>query len=482
MATLRNDSAAAVLQQLKQALAQRRRHEVDSLIARLLSIDAPLGAQWRGLAEVSRRNGALANTRACLDRLVRQSAGAAQARFERAAVLAQIGDFADARHALAALPAGFPDPATRAHFAGTLALNIGDLEEARTLFRTVLDTRPTSGQTWLSLAEAMRRTDPAEWAPAVLDAQATMRSAPATEQAPFLYALGAAQHALGDHDAAFAAFSGGAEIVRKLRPYDAEADRRSVAQARTLRSIKQRVNLPTDRPIFVFGPPRSGTTLVEQILSSHSAVAGGGEIQLFDILAGEIGGVSAAHFEAARAAPGLDVLAHDYLGLLAARFGASGRVVDKTLNATRYAGLISAILPDAPLVWVRRDPLDNAWSCYRTFFSEGVAWSWDQDSLARHLVLEREMLDFWRDLLGDRLLVVEYEELVGEPHAAITALLAHCGLPPEPAVFTPHKTERAVITASVAQVREPINRKAVGAAEPYRRHLQPFLDAYKGTN
>jgi hypothetical protein len=159
--------------------------------------------------------------------------------------------------------------------------------------------------------------------------------------------------------------------------------------------------------------------------------------------------------------------------------GPAGRIVDKTIDASRYFGLIASALPDAPLIWMRRDPLDCAWSCFRTFFIHGVGWSYDLADIARHFMLEDALLAFWKERLGDRLLVVPYAELIGAPERWTRRLLDHCGLAEEAGAFEPHRTDRVVATASSFQVRRPINRDGLNVAEPYRSHLQPFIAAYR---
>ena len=472
------DTTATLIAAFMDALTAGHRIDVDRVVTRMLQVRAPLGRQWRAIALASSRNGALFNARAAMDAYVAAEGGNSAARFERAAMLAGIGDLMQAADALRALSTTMPDPATRAHFLATLALGRGDMPQAREQFAAAIDARPESGASWLGWTDAQRGTPASDWAPQVVAAAGAM---PATgpDRAAFLFALGAAQDALSDHDAAFAAFDAGAGIIRRLRKYDAAADRAAVHQALDGRfEAAAAGRVPSSRAIFVFGPPRSGTTLVEQILASHSAVSDGGEVGLFDLVVERVGGLSPAHMARCEATIGRDALAEDYLRLVSERFGPTGRIVDKTLTSTRFAGLIAHLLPDAPMVWVRRSPLDTAWSCFRTFFTRGVAWSWNQRDLATHLRLEDMLLDAWQDHLGDRLLVLDYRSLVTDPVRQIERLLAHCGLTSEPAVFEPHKTKRAVSTASVTQVRQPINTRAIGAAEPYRRHLLPFIDAY----
>jgi hypothetical protein len=105
-------------------------------------------------------------------------------------------------------------------------------------------------------------------------------------------------------------------------------------------------------------------------------------------------------------------------------------------------------------------------------------WSCDLEDIAYHFRLEDELLAYWSDILGRRLLVVPYEELASEPEPWIRRILAHCGLPEEPQAFAPHKNARTVTTSSVMQVRRPINREGIGSAEPYREFLEPFVKAY----
>ncbi|WP_186729110.1 sulfotransferase family protein [Sphingomonas panacisoli] len=220
--------------------------------------------------------------------------------------------------------------------------------------------------------------------------------------------------------------------------------------------------------------------MVEHILASHSAVADGGELNIVQHIAVAAGGVSGADIERYVAGGGtMDALAELYLHLLAERMGPTGRIVDKTIDASRCLGLIASALPDAPLIWMQRDPLDCAWSCFRTFFIHGVAWSYDLADIARHFMLEDGLRAFWEDRLGERLLVVPYAELVEAPDVWTRRILDHCGLAEEAAAFAPHQTDRVVATASALQVRRPINRDGLNVAAPYRSHLQPFIDAYR---
>jgi hypothetical protein len=276
--------------------------------------------------------------------------------------------------------------------------------------------------------------------------------------------------------------------MKAAMPYDRQADRASAAEAvegytaeDIAAAIARQPGEPTGRAIFVTGLPRSGTTLVQQILTSHSTVDAGGEIGRLGLLAGEVGGSSYRALERYLSRSGVAGTAQRLWGhLLVERFRTPGRVVDKSLDSSRFLGLAAALLPEAPLVWLTRDPLDRAWSCFRTYFVAGLPWSFDLADMAFHFRLEDALLRRWQEILGDRLLVVPMEALTSEPEPWIRRLLAHCRLAEEPQVFAPHERGGTVTTSSVMQVRRPINRDAIGSAKPYRQFLEPFIEAYYG--
>ena len=197
------------------------------------------------------------------------------------------------------------------------------------------------------------------------------------------------------------------------------------------------------------------------------------------MLAREVGGRSCDAVERYIDEHGAASAARLWQHWLAERFPAPGRVVAKSLVNRRFVGLAATLLPEAPLVWLERDPLDCAWSCFRTRFAGEAPWSYDLEEIAFHFRVEDELRARWQDILGERLLVVPFEGLVSEPEPWIRRILVHCGLPEEPAVFAPHENARPVTTTSALQVRQPINRKGIGVAEPYREFLEPFIAAYQ---
>ncbi|HWI86987.1 MAG TPA: sulfotransferase [Sphingomonas sp.] len=480
-----NPPVAAQIERLRIALAARDRAGTNQAIRDLLEADAPLGGEWKRLAELMRVSGEFGLAHRAMDAFVAAAGRTPQARYAKVVLLTQTGRLREAHDLLESLPDEQMDRVARAYVLGNTALTLGRIEQGRSELEKVVRERPGWGPAWLSLSSAVDLANDPLGDRLLGDRAAAERQAPG-DQARFHYALGKLHHDRAQHQQAFAAFSMGARLLRASLPYSRAGDEKGARAAMSgfpdafIETFNSEQTIATDRPIIVTGLPRSGTTLVEQILTSHSAVADGAETSVAHHVALATGGVSGEAIAKHLTGGGsLEAMAGLYLHLLGERFGPSGRVVDKTIDNSRFLGLIATMLPQAPLIWMRRDPLDSAWSCFRTFFIHGVAWSYSLADIAYHFRLEDELLAFWQRRLGDRLLVVPYAALVDAPEEWTRRLLAHCGLAEEAAVHRFHETERVVATASALQVRRPINRGGIGVAEPYRAYLQPFLDAYR---
>jgi tetratricopeptide (TPR) repeat protein len=475
---------AALMQRMMIALQARRRSEINSIAAELIRRRADLGARWQMIADVLLFNGEVDLARSAAALLRKAAGDSPTARFVEANVLARVGAVDEARALIATVPAGVPDPASHAYALGTMHLALGDREQAVVALDRATAANPASGQAWLARAMTATRTDAADLAERLWQAEGAIARAAPIEQAQYRFALGKVLDDLDEVDAAFDAFCAANALMAPIVRHDPRANEQRARDAASfdaeaIARVQSAVRVRSARPIVVTGSPRSGTTLVESILVSHSQVSNGEELGRFDLIAGEIGGLSRPAFDAWMAQGGApDTLASLYLHLFSQRFGTQGRAVDKTTDASGYLGLLAALLPDAPLIWLRRDPVDRALSCFRHYFVRGAAWSYDLAHIAHHFALEDRLLAHWQRVLGTRLLVIDYETLVSDPAHEIARLLAHCGLPEEPAVFAPQATRRVVTTTSVMQVRDPINTGAVGKSERYRRHLAPFIDSY----
>lgn len=485
-------SAEGFAELFKEALERGHRPTLNRLIRGLLDAAPRLGQRWKTMAAVSRENGELDDAWAAMQLYARDVGDSASVRYELAAVSAQMGFLTRAATLMRDVPDDIPTPAANAYIRGTMLTNLGQFVGAREALRRGVALDPLSGQSWLALA--MVGEVESEDSRAIIAALPAMERAPDLERAAHCFAVGKVCHERGQFTKAFEFFDRGAKLVARQRPYRAADDEASALEAMqgwspdAVGAVHARLGGEADAAgsshpacpaVFVTGLPRSGTTLVEQILVSHSLVDDGDELGLLRIVADEVRGRSspavARWLEGGGSPRGLAEL---YAHLVRQRFPGARLVVDKSLDVSRYMGLTMSLFPDARFVWVRRDPHDCAWSAYRTWFLRGLDWSWSLEGIARHFRIEDRLFGFWSTRFPERVLVVDYERLVRSPESEIARLNSFCGLRMEPMQLQPHLKERAVTTASVSQVRQPINPSSLGVSVPYRTFMSAFTRAY----
>jgi Sulfotransferase family len=216
-------------------------------------------------------------------------------------------------------------------------------------------------------------------------------------------------------------------------------------------------------PIFIIGMPRSGTTLIEQILASHPAVFGAGELETFSQMAN-------ATFE-----PEPSVLGSRYVAELREHAPHASRIVDKMPTNFMLAGLIHLALPNATIIHAVRNPIDTCVSCFTTHFIE-QPFTCDLAELGRYYRGYHTLMAHWRAVLPpQRFLEVRYEELIDDLETSARRMVTHCGLPWDMRCLDFHRTSRVIRTASASQVRKPIYRSSVGRWRQYEAHLGPLL-------
>jgi tetratricopeptide (TPR) repeat protein len=481
-----NPTQAPRLSQVIDAFHRHDRRRISALITEELSVgDATSAEHWRSVEGVANQIGEIELGLEAARRNARTSPPSLERALHFCNLLAARGRIDECLREAAALTPVDQEHPEVLHLRGSIAMRMGEFVQAADLARRTIALAPQTGKYWLALAMA-RKFSTGDQDLARMEAVASqIRMAPAGSQAAFFYALGKARHDCGDYDRAFAAYSEGA--TRRRTRFDASATERFVRDVlndftpENLRRLTPSA-CDSNRAIFVTGLPRSGTTLVEQILASHSAVEDGEEANLFCsalMPAGDFSLRGGLDYQGRSSGgdPWGDV-GRDYLAMLKQRFGDRGRIVDKTLNHSRFLGFILHALPNAKVIWMRRNPEDTAISCFRSYFATGtIPWSCSLEDIGWQFALEDALHAHWTRVYPERILTVPYEALATDPTPWITRILAHVGLEKEDAPFTPHLTKRAVQTASVAQVREPISATSVGAAENYRAHLQPFRDA-----
>jgi hypothetical protein len=240
--------------------------------------------------------------------------------------------------------------------------------------------------------------------------------------------------------------------------------------------------LETARPVFVFGLPRSGTTLIEQILASHSRVHGAGELHLarrsFEAIPGVVGRLDPPIDCVSALDPaGVGVLARRHRDRLAEiDSGRFPRIVDKLPDNYLYLGLLAILFPGATFIHCRRDLRDVAVSCWMTEFAD-IRWADDFEHIASRFRQYRRLIDHWDRVIPVPIHHVDYEETVEDLEGVASRLLSACGLDWEPACLEFHRTERPVRTASVVQVRQPVYRHSVARWRNYESALAGLFAA-----
>ncbi|MDO8294835.1 MAG: sulfotransferase [Caulobacter sp.] len=264
-----------------------------------------------------------------------------------------------------------------------------------------------------------------------------------------------------------------------------QAELFAAARATAPRPITTPASPVQNAPVFIFGLPRSGTTLVERIITSHPAVVSAGEPMDLAIIARRLAGAPTRELidgPTLRAATGGDMarLGADYVAAIRARHGNAERFTDKTPLNFLYAGLIHAALPNARMVCLRRHPIDSCLAIFRQLFATGFAyydWVYSLEATARFYLAFEDLVAHWRATLpADRFREVAYEDVVADQAGQARALLAWLDLPWDDAALAPHENAAPVATASAAQVRRPVYASSVGRWKRYGDRLKPLTD------
>jgi tetratricopeptide (TPR) repeat protein len=305
------------------------------------------------------------------------------------------------------------------------------------------------------------------------------------------FALAQLHERRGAYDDAFAAYRQANALQQRLarqadqafdaRAHDEVIDGLIAAFGARFFGRTHGFGLDTETPVFIVGMPRSGTTLVEQILSRHPQVFAAGETndggRLVARLPELLGGAEGYPRCIERLDPtAARTLAGEYLQAIAARSGDAARVTDKSPLNYLYLGLLAALFPRARVIHCRRDPRDVCLSCYFQYFGR-AGFAWDLGDAGRYYRTYQRLMDHWRDVLPVHPLEVVYEDLVAHQEAVSRQMVAFCGLPWDERCLTFYESRRPVHTASKLQVRRPIYATSVGRWRRYEKHLKPLLDA-----
>lgn len=302
------------------------------------------------------------------------------------------------------------------------------------------------------------------------------------------YALGRAWLEKGDSDKAFGHYAAAHQLRKNLQHYSADIFDHYVDTVIALFNDTAVGHCTSDQPIFIVGLPRSGSTLIDQILCSHPDVKGVGEAAFLqesmpfypnaeapDSAAAGIPTIGRTFLESLTP-PALDAIAQKYLSLTQQQGAA--RVTDKMLFNYLWTGVILRAIPNAKIIHCTRDALDCGLSIWQTFFSEGLMpWANDLGDIGRYMRSYQKLMTHWEKLFPGKIHMTNYEAMIADQEAETRKLLEYCGLPWNDACLSFHKTERQVKTASASQVRQPLYGDSVGKGRAYAKHLAPLMNA-----
>ncbi len=471
----------ASLQQISELVAQRQLAPAATALQKLARQKNKQGVDWQSVMSLANQLGDQDTALAAAKNWRAQSPS------DPMRLVAEINALgAVARHKEAALLSRELQKNSRAasdgyYLEGFYQARFGNRDKAISLCRQAIKLNPNHATAWEQIAllngYENRDADIAE----MLNVE--KRLADRDQLIAICYALGRAFDHADDSDQAFAYISRGAKLRAgpapgDLRPLQAYLDR--LSSTFTPAFAEQHQNgTAGEGSIFILSAPRSGSTLIEQILSTSPSVTASGEHTILRNASLALGNLEPPEMAQVASFKSADwnKITQSYFNGLRRRFGAGKAYTDKTLINYYYAGLIRILFPAAKVIWLRRDPHDVVWSCFRSRINAN-RWAESLDTACGFVNTHNDICSYWAELLGERFLHLNFENLLNEPEETSRKLFDHVGIDRPDDWRDFYKSKNPVATASLAQVREPLNTKGVGSWRRYEIHLAPVYDKH----
>ena len=401
-------------------------------------------------------------------------------------LLSQLGDQARAKIWYSRAVKKLPDSAQFNANLGSSLIFLGETDEAEVALDRAIASNPAAAQAhWLK--SGLRRATDHQHLDVLNALMPKAKSAP--EAVSFLaYAAGKEHEDLGEWPEAFECFVRAGAARKEIIDFD---EAREIDMFDAFREVftpewveQDFKGAPSPAPIFIVGQPRTGTTLVERIITSHSMVHSAGELQQFRLsinrhlehLAGTIGGPFSADHVRASSKIDPTFVGEAYLRSTSNMQGDLPRFVDKMPVNYLHIPLIVKALPNAKIIHLVRNPVDSCFSSFKQLFSGAYFHSYDLEEMARHHVRYLRLMEYWRELLPGRFLDVKYEDVVADLEPNARRMIDHLDLSWEDACLNFHQQDQAVMTASAVQVREKAHTRSVDRWRQYETELAPVLD------
>jgi tetratricopeptide (TPR) repeat protein len=478
------------------ALKAEHADEAEMLLERAIALAPDFNQALVDLGRLRKDQDRFAEALDCFDRSIGIEPSHPQVHYLRAATQARASFTHEAiesyRRCLALKPA---------HVGALMGLGhvlkaVGDYEGSVASYNACISQVPGNGETYWSLANLKRyRFDDAMVAE--MEKRLAMTGEDTLSAVNFLFALGKAYEDCGDFERAWHFYRTGNEKQRVQVSYDpvlteAMNDRLIQVYTPDFFATCAGTGHADPSPIFILGLPRSGSTLLEQILASHSQVEGTSELPYIGRASSSLNrnhneGLNYPEAMRELTPQNLRALGEEYLACAQVhRRSGAPRFIDKMPNNFPNSGFIATILPNAKIIDARRHPLDACLSCYRQLFAKGQNFTYDLTEIGEYYLQYQRLMDHWATVIPGRVLTVQYEEVVADFENQVRRLLDFCGLPWEEACLRFYESERPVRTPSSEQVRQPIYDRAVGHWRNYESHvgelvevIAPIRDRYR---
>jgi Tfp pilus assembly protein PilF len=451
-----------------------------------VELDASISEYWAFLAIVYSQTGNMLNAEKAARTAQKIGSDKAYVLHPIAHVLSVLGYFKEATNHLQKATQMSPDNSIYHRALGVCQLETGDLIGAQQSLNKAVALNPNDAESWWTLSSLLKAKDNtmAEQLIAIMNKTKVL-----PRQVAYLgYAAGKLFEDTQCWDKAFEAFERGAAAKRCVIDYDRFQAQKAFEMLKTVCTDKWLQTSVNERdepaPIFIIGQPRTGTTLIDRIISSHSLVHSAGEpLQLAMSLRAITGSrakefISAELINKSKNVTGAE-LAESYLSGLANLRGTTPFFIDKFPMNFMLVGFIVKAFPKAKIIHVTRGPVDTCFAVFKQLFEEVYQHSYDQCEMAEHYVMYRNLMDHWHNIMPGKIFDVAYENVVADNEGQARSLIQFLGLDWEDACIDFEKNNTAVVTASAAQVREKAHNRSVGRWKNYEKQLSPTMDILK---
>ncbi len=468
------------------ASAAGRADDAEAMLRKAVELAPDFLLALLDLGRLCKEQDRFADALACFDRMIALEPSQPQAHYQRAATLARASFTPEAIASYRKCLALRPDHPGALMGLGHVLKAVGDYHGSVAAYQACIDVAPGSGESYWSLANLKTyRFD--DTTIAEMERRAVDPEAKPSSRVNFLFALGKAYEDRGEFERAWERYLAGNEAQRATVSYDPVQtevmnDRLLATYTADFLASHAGSGNPDPAPIFILGLPRSGSTLLEQILASHGQVEGTSELPYVGRVATSLNrnrGDGINYPEAMRELrpDHIRSLGDDYLAQARThRRTVAPRFVDKMPNNFPNVGLIALMLPNAKIIDARRHPLDACLSCWRQLFAKGQNFTYDLTEIGEYYLQYQRMMDHWAEVLPGRVLTLQYEDVVSGFEPQVRRLLDFCGLPWDDACLRFYESERPVRTPSAEQVRQPIYDRSVGHWKNYEQHLGELVE------